>query len=253
MLLHGWTVTADLNFFTCYRSLAKRYRVLAMDHRGHGHGIRSWKPFRLEDCADDAAALLSELGIQEAVAVGYSMGGPVAQLLWRRHPSKVSGLVLCSTAARFTRNDLGSQIYLASLLGLSVMARLTPPGLRRSVAQNLIRRRIEEVPMADWVAHELGRSDPTAVLEAGVAVRAFDATSWVGSIDVPTAVVITTEDLVVSPRRQHRMAELIPGASVHLVLGDHGVCVNNPRAFNPVLGEALSSVVDRAADLAVAP
>ena len=49
---------------------------MALDHRGHGRGIRSRRPFRLEDCADDAAALIDELGLGPVTAVGYSMGGP---------------------------------------------------------------------------------------------------------------------------------------------------------------------------------
>ena len=38
---------------------------------------------------------------QPVVVVGYSMGGPVAQLLWQRHPDLVAGLVLCATSDRF--------------------------------------------------------------------------------------------------------------------------------------------------------
>ena len=53
MLLHGWTATADLNFFTCYEPLGRHFRVIAPDQRGHGHGIRSNKPFTLASCADD--------------------------------------------------------------------------------------------------------------------------------------------------------------------------------------------------------
>ena len=51
------------------------------------------QPFRLEDCADDIAALLAALGVDRCIAVGYSMGGPIAQLLWQRHPHLVDGLV----------------------------------------------------------------------------------------------------------------------------------------------------------------
>ncbi|MBU6226350.1 MAG: alpha/beta hydrolase, partial [Acidobacteria bacterium] len=40
MLLHGWTATADLNFFTCYHALGEHFRVIAPDQRGHGRGIR---------------------------------------------------------------------------------------------------------------------------------------------------------------------------------------------------------------------
>ena len=64
VLLHGWTATADLNWFTCYKPLAEHYRVVALDHRGHGRGIRSRKAFRLEDCADDAVAVCDVLGIE---------------------------------------------------------------------------------------------------------------------------------------------------------------------------------------------
>src|SRR6202011_1547948 len=73
--------------------------VVAADLRGHGDGIRPGSQFRLEDCADDVAALAAVLDIRQFVAVGYSMGGMVAQLLYKRHASLLSGLVLCSTAS----------------------------------------------------------------------------------------------------------------------------------------------------------
>src|SRR4249919_2728736 len=62
VLLHGWTATADLNWFPSFGPLAEHVRVVALDHRGHGRGIRSNR-FRLADCADDAVALADVLGI----------------------------------------------------------------------------------------------------------------------------------------------------------------------------------------------
>ncbi|MFA5774799.1 MAG: alpha/beta fold hydrolase, partial [Ilumatobacteraceae bacterium] len=53
MLLHGWTATADLNWFTCFEALSEHFRIIAPDLRGHGRGIRHKRLFRLEDCADD--------------------------------------------------------------------------------------------------------------------------------------------------------------------------------------------------------
>ncbi|HYD08770.1 MAG TPA: alpha/beta hydrolase, partial [Acidimicrobiales bacterium] len=106
LLLHGWTANADLNWFSCFGPLARAgSRVVALDHRGHGRGIRTLRRFRMRDCADDAAALLDVLDVPSAIVVGYSMGGAVAQLLWRRHPSKVDGLVLCATAPVFAESD----------------------------------------------------------------------------------------------------------------------------------------------------
>src|SRR5918997_1761296 len=92
LLLHGLAATAALNWFTAFSSLARRYHVVAIDHRGHGRGIRSSR-FRLEDCADDAAALLDAFDVERVIPVGYSMGGPIAQLVWHRQPDRVEGLV----------------------------------------------------------------------------------------------------------------------------------------------------------------
>src|SRR3954454_14025751 len=100
LLLHGWMASGGLNWFRVFDTLGEHYNVIAVDMRGHGRGIRNGRRFRLADCADDAAATLDELGAGPVIAVGYSLGGPVAQLLWRRHPEKVDGLVLCATAHR---------------------------------------------------------------------------------------------------------------------------------------------------------
>lgn len=248
VLLHGWTVTADLNWFTSYGPLGEHFNVVAMDHRGHGRGIRSWRPFRLEDCADDVAAMAEVTGHADhrLILVGYSMGGPIAQLTWRRHPGLVGGLVLCATAARFSSMDLGDRLFYGSLLGLSVAARLTPEPLRRPLASTIIRRRTEGTDLGEWAADELAGSDAAAVLQAGSALGGFDSRPWLGTIDVPTAVVLTTEDRVVSPRRQLALAQAIVGASVHEVKGDHGVCVAEPERFVPVLVEACQSVAAQA-------
>lgn len=251
ILLHGWTVTADLNWFTSYGPLAERFRVLALDQRGHGRGIRSWRPFRLEDCADDVAALAQVTGTNRAIVVGYSMGGPVAQLVWRRHRELVDGLVLCATSARFVR-DPGERLLFASMMGLSVAARLTPAVLSRQVAGSFTRRRLNGTGLG-WAVAELDRNDPAAVLQAGAAIGSYDAQAWIGSIDLPTAVVVTTEDRVVDPRHQIAVAETIPGATVHPVVGDHAVCAARPQAFVPTLVEACDLVARRASQPTAAP
>ena len=58
LLLHGWTANADLNWFSSFGSLGEHFRVVALDLRGHGRGVRSRRPFRMRDAVDDAAALL---------------------------------------------------------------------------------------------------------------------------------------------------------------------------------------------------
>ena len=121
MLIHGVTFTAELNWAKVLAPLGRHFRVVAADLRGHGDGIRLRSPFRLEDCADDIAALAGVLDVRRFTAVGYSMGGLVAQLLYRRHAPLVSGLVFCSTA----RNARGSPAEQLAALALPAMAAAT--------------------------------------------------------------------------------------------------------------------------------
>jgi pimeloyl-ACP methyl ester carboxylesterase len=245
LLLHGWTASADLNWFRCYEPLRRRFNVVAIDHRGHGRGIRSRRPFSLSDCADDAAALVEHLGITKVIAVGYSMGGPIAQLLWRRHPSLVDGLVLCATSRNFGRS-VPERAMFTGMLGLSGVAKMTPGTVRRRVSGRIFGPSFEQSPLGAWLAEELGRNDPSTVLQAGWSIGRFSSADWIGEVDVPTTVLLTTHDSVVSPRRQLRLAESIPGAEVIRVAGDHGVCVMDPGRFVPALLDGCTRVARRA-------
>lgn len=242
LLLHGWTSSGALNWYRCFPALREKYRVVALDHRGHGRGIRSRLPFRLEDCADDAAAVVAALGVGPLTAVGYSMGGPIAQLLWRRHPEAVDGLVLCATAARFaTRRQFSGPLGTLGL-GASMALSLLPGVARRQGMGMVIRRWNATASAAGWALEEWARHDPSALMQAGLALSRFDSTSWVGSIDVPTAVVVTEADQTVSPRRQRFLADHIPGALAFPVEGDHRACVDVPRRFVPALLAACEAV-----------
>ena len=246
LLLHGWTANADLNWFTCYEPLERAgYRVIALDHRGHGRGIRTFRRFRMRDCADDAAVLLDELGIASATTVGYSMGGAVAQLLWRRHPARVDGLVLCATAPVFAESEREKR-WFAGIGAVALASRFTPRIAQKAVAGWVLDRR-DAGPAVGWAAEELQRNDWTKVLEAGNALGRFDAREWLGEIDVPTAVVLTRFDRVVSPRRQRLFAERIPGARLFVVDGDHGVVAMQPARFVPALVDAVRTVTRAAA------
>jgi len=243
VLLHGWTATADLNWFTSYRPLGERYRVIAFDHRGHGTGLRTKKTFRLEDCADDVVDVATELGIDRFVPVGYSMGGPIAQLVWRRHPERVLGLVLCATAPYFAgRRE--ERLSFLGLTGLATVARFTPEQTRVWLTEQLYLQRKTE-KWEPWAIQEAAAHDWRMVLEAGKAIGRFSSSEWIGEIDVPTSVLMTMRDEVVPIRRQARLFEQIPGAQAFRVDADHDAAVANTDRFVPTLLRAIGSVVGR--------
>ena len=248
VLLHGWTATADLNWFTSFEPLGRHYRVIAPDHRGHGRGIRSRKAFRLEDCADDTAALCAALGIDEVIAVGYSMGGTVAQLMWHRHRAVVTGLVLAATAGHFS-SSREERLSFLGLTGLGTLARAAPPRARSWLTETLYLQRKRD-QWEPWAVQEAARHDWRLVLQAGGALGQFSSHSWLAGIDVPTSVIITMRDRTVAVHRQARLFEGIPGAEAYRLDGDHDACIAEADRFVPILIEALRSVEDRRAGLA---
>ena len=241
VLLHGWTATADLNWFPSFEALGQRFHVIALDHRGHGHGIRSRKTFKLADCADDIVALLDTLKIDTATIVGYSMGGAVAQLVWHRHPTRVRSLVLAATSRNFA-SSREEAISFMGLSGLAAVSRVVPDALRRRIVRQYLGKRAEKGWEA-WAIEQVRPHDWTAVLEAGRAIGSFSSREWIATVDVPTSVIITSADHVVPTRRQVRLAEAIPNAHVFHIEGDHDVCVSGADRFVPMLIEAITATL----------
>ena len=243
MLIHGVTFTAELNWGKVFAPLSRHFRVIAIDLRGHGDGISAGSRFRLEDCADDIAVLAEVLGLGRFVAVGYSMGGMVAQLLWRRHPSLLSGLVLCATA----RNVLGSPAEKLAALALPTAAAAIRwnPFLQPMTAELLgmaLMGPVDDPATARQARAQLRRTTLGTAISAIQAVCEFTSHSWIGHVDVPAAVVVTSRDHIVPVSRQLRLARAIPGASVHEVDADHAVCVTRPQLFTQALIQACWSV-----------
>ncbi|MBV8982316.1 MAG: alpha/beta hydrolase [Acidimicrobiia bacterium] len=245
VLLHGLGATGDLNWFPSFAALERRFRVVSLDHRGHGQGIRIGARFRLADCADDVAALADVLGVERFIAVGYSMGGPIAQLTWYRHRDNVAGLVLCATSRNF-RGGPGERIAFGVLPGLAAAAGVAPAGVRRQMMRRFTTARLEDPPARQWAMRELRRGDPASLAAAAAALGRFSSHEWIGDVDVPTAVVLTTRDQAVPPHRQQKLADAISGARVFPVDGDHLVCALGAQRFVPVLVNACVDVATRA-------
>jgi len=238
VLLHGLGATAAINWAGAFSALAQSFRIVALDQAGHGRGIRSRRPFTLEDCADDVVRLADVLEIERVITVGYSMGGPVALLARRRHPSRVSGLVLCATAARFASEEAR-----VSPFGAAVAAslRLTPPVVRRGMTQAMVRYAARESAMPPGLVDEVRGHDPAAMLEAMRALSRFDARPWLHELRCPTASVITSRDRLVPPSRQLELASAT-GAGIYRVDADHIGAVRDRARFLPALVSACRSV-----------
>ncbi|HUZ28999.1 MAG TPA: alpha/beta hydrolase [Solirubrobacteraceae bacterium] len=237
MLLHGWMASADLNWCGAYGDLFHAgYRVLAIDHRGHGRGLRPLERFQLADCAHDAAAVLAQLDLAPALVVGYSMGGAIGQLLARDHPDVMSGLVLSGTAQHWQDPQTRRVWRAMALLGMTLA--LAP---RASWRWGFKRVGLPNSQQTAWLHSEMMRHSASDLAEAGRELGRFDSRPWLGSVEVPVAVVITTRDDAVPVPKQRELAAAASARVFEAPIRHLGI-VAQASEYNPALLAALESL-----------
>lgn len=247
LLLHGMAISSGLNWFRLFPALAKHFNIIAPDVRGHGRSARGEGRFSLEAAADDMAALVEAVECGPVIAVGYSMGGAIAQYLWHRYPQHVAGLVLAATTyrARIARHEeLFALPFFAAMVGLGNIVELfshLPGGLAKRFLPGLAD------PLHDdemrWALDELRRTSFRMVVETAREMAIHDASEWLHEIDIPTAVVCTQRDRAVPAKHQRKMAELIPGGELFEYDDGHLACLD--PGFGEQLARACLSVSRR--------
>ena len=245
VLLHALGTTAHLSWALALGDLSKTHRVITLDQRWHGRGIRSPR-FRFADCADDVAAVLDELGVEQAIIAGYSMGGAIAQLIWHQHPDKVVGLVLCSTARNFrgaTREKLFFPVLTAVTQSLAGHALSRVEQLAATLPEV---PSMERNDPAVWGRAEFRSTSAWTFPEVLAELGRLNSASWIGEVDVPTAVVVTERDHTIPERRQRKLAASIDGASLYTAPGGHASIVLRAATWLPAFREALADVTRRA-------
>ena len=246
LLLHGWTLSADLNWFTgVYEEAARHGPVVAPDVRGHGRGLRSDQDFTLEAATDDVAALIRHLELDPVIAVGYSMGGSMALLLWQRHPELVSGLVLAATGLQW-RSNLWERVVWTAMSFVEYGMRLGAP--EGGLADRYLREAAAESPELEqsqgWIKGEIRRGDAADIAAAARSLSTFDARPFAGDIDVPAAVVVTKGDRLIRRKRQEELAGAIPDAHKVELEGQHNSWLVRPAEFAEATGEAIRLVAE---------
>lgn len=248
LLLHGWTASGDVQFFTAYEALAAHYSFVAIDHRGHGRGMRTARRFELEDAADDAAAVVEQLGLGPVITIGYSMGGPISLHLARRHPQLVSAMVVQATALEWRATKVERARWkTVRLIGPLMRSWAYPRWLRFGLTKLLgVGHELEA--FVPWIEAETRRGDPLAIVQAGRALSRYDARPWASSLGKPAAMLITTQDRLVLPRKQRELAQALR-AHVAEVDGDHLVTLEQPKAYS----DATLGLVDHLTGRTVVP
>ena len=237
-------------------ALADRYRVIALDQRGHGRSVAGAAGYGLDRLADDIDAVIQQLDLDGAVLVGHSMGGMAALRFARRHrvafEQRVAGLVLVSTSAspvfgfgsgRISRALAGAVRLPAGAFGWNRVPTYRPGDDDFNFAVVRLSFGSRPAPThVDVTRRMVAAMDEEAFGQSLVALLDNDERSHLAEIDKPTAVVVGSRDLITPPHHSRQLAEKIPGAELRLLDG----CGHQPMMERPAeLAAAIDAVVAR--------
>ncbi len=233
-LVHGFPLNHRI-YDAQFRGLSHSYRVIVPDLRGFGKTPFGGEDITIDTYADDVAAILDALGVEQTILAGLSMGGYIAFAFWRRHPERVKGLVLLATRAgadseearqnRFQTIESVRQNGLDPLIEGMLPKLLAPSTLRGKAHVVRKLRHIMQCSTEDGVV---------AALRA-MAHRP-DSRPTLSTITVPTLVVAGREDAIIPLEESEEMALAIPDARLR-VLGQAGhlVTMERPRLTTRLL------------------
>jgi 3-oxoadipate enol-lactonase len=218
--------------------LAKAFDLAAYDQRGLGRTNKPDVPYSMAQYGDDAAALMDHLGWEDALVVGVSFGGMVAQELVLRHPRRVRKVVLACTSP----GGEGGASYpfheIEHLTGEARARHMIPiSDTRRDAAWAAANaedyERFVELAAADPYADEPGH--------AAGAHRQFEARAkldtWdrLPSITCPVLIAAGRYDGIALPATQERMAARIPDAELKWFEGGHLFMIQDRTAYRAII------------------
>ncbi|WP_372786716.1 alpha/beta fold hydrolase [Phenylobacterium sp.] len=223
--------------------LAKSFDLLAYDQRGLGQSEKPDVAYSMADYADDAAALMAAQGWGQALVIGVSFGGMVAQELAIRHPERVKRLVLACTSpggaggASFPFHEiehLKGEARARHLIPISdirrneAWAEANPDQYRLFVAMGAAD------PFADEPGHAMGARRQ---LQARAAHDTWDR---LPGIACPTLIAAGRYDGIALPATQEKMATRIPGAKLQFFEGGHLFMIQD-RTAAPAMAAFLTA------------
>jgi len=239
LLLHGGNQSAH-SWDLVSLSLSRRYRVLALDQRGHGDS--EWSRgahYGIDEMRDDALAFMAAAGLERPVVIGHSMGGMVALALAHRHPEAISGLVIVDIGpevgergTRMIRDFVGKNVEFDDLEEfLDRVERYDPyrsrAHIERTVKYNLLRR-------ADgrYVSKNDRRRYHVTGNGAETRLPGAPALADLSSLQLAVLLVRGGDSNVLEPEAADRFAAALPDATLTTVPGcGHNVASQNTVGF----------------------
>lgn len=219
LMLHGWLASGDFNWGRpgiARRLVDAGYRVIMIDHRGHGQSgtLPGGKPIEKDQLARDGLEVLRQLGLADYDLVGYSIGGRTALRM----------VVNGARPRRLVLSGLGATTLVESpeVIDSFEAAMQGPVPPKEDMSTPSLLRKLADGMCAD-------KATAIAIL------RSTPATSWddMGRIATPTLLILGSEDLGIGPAEPLQAA--IPGSQLRKIAGDHLSVLGNPELATGII------------------
>lgn len=213
--------------------LPKGLRIIRYDMRGHGQTTVPKPPYTMGAMITDIEALLDHLGVKDAMFVGLSVGGLVAQGLATKRRDLVRAMVLSNTAAKIGTKDIWQGRFDAiEAGGMEAMADAT--------MERWFSKAWHGSPQIRPWRHMLTATDPDGYIGTGHAIAGTDFYTTTAALTLPTLAIAGAEDGATPPDLLRETQELIKGSKFYLIRkGGHLPCVEQPEEYARVLTEFL--------------
>lgn len=266
IFVHGSVLRTDVWHYQM--ALDTGRRMVFSDLRGHGRSTKGDASYSIRTLADDLLSVIDEVGLEEAVVVGHSIGGQIALQMCHDRPelmgSRIKGLVLVNTSyGPFTETLVAGGV----VARLERLTRRPLDALGKQHARlESLRRLVRPSDAIFWgvalaafghhaspkhidFTYDMLASTPVdVILDLVKSYRDFDMAHSLGDIKVPALVVGGTHDRLTLPKASHYLAAHLPDADLHIFDGcGHMTMLERHEEFNRLLTGFLDETLERAA------
>ena len=211
--------------------LSRDFRVVRYDKRGHGLSETGPDRYDMADYARDLAGLMDGLGVTRATIVGLSIGGLIAQELYRQRPDLFASMVLSDTAAKI--GDDASWDARIAAIGAGGVEAIADAVLERWFTVDFRTRRADD--LVGWRTM-LVRTPTQGYLAACGALKRADLRPHARDIRVPTLCLVGDQDGSTPVALVRETAALIGGARFEVIAGaGHIPGIEKPEATAALL------------------
>jgi non-heme chloroperoxidase len=245
VLVHGWTCSSRF-WQENVPELAKEFRVVTIDLRGHGNSSKILTGHTISQYARDVREVIEYLGLRDATLAGWSLGGPVVLSYWQQYAadSRLKALGLIDTAPYpFSSADWNSHSLKATnMTAMNVLFKIyaaDPLRFATAFTANMFKDAKASEHDLEWIPSELTKTPPWIAVAIYSDFLISDYTKVLPTITVPVIVFAANSNVYKTGIDMGRsIAAQIPTATfVPFEDAGHLLFYEQPEKFNKALGD----------------